>query len=86
MRVCFTGSATYPDGSELPRLKLHHIAESLDLVPTNSVTKSSCDLLVAADASTQSGKAGKARKYGIPIVDVYDFIRAQPDSTVLAQV
>lgn len=82
MRVCFTGTATYPDGSELPRRKLQQVAESLDLVATSSVTKSSCDVLVAADTSTQSGKAGKARRYCIPIVDVYDFVRAQPDSSV----
>lgn len=86
MRVCFTGTATYPDGSELPRRKLQRIAESFGLVPNGSVTKSSCDLLVAADASTQSGKAGKAHRYGIPIVDVYDFVRAQPDRAVPAVV
>lgn len=84
MTVCFTGAATYPDGSELPRTKLNVVAAGLGLEPTSSVTKSSCDLLVAADVSSQSGKAGKARKYGIPVVDVRDFLKAQPGSTLPA--
>jgi DNA polymerase-3 subunit epsilon len=85
MRVCFTGTATYPDGSELPRAKLHQIAANLGLEPTNSVTKKHCDLLVAADPSSQSGKAAKARKYGIPNVDVHDLLLAQAGSTVPAR-
>lgn len=84
MTVCFTGSATYPDGTELPRRKLKDVAATLGLEPTSSVTKSGCDLLVAADISSQSGKADKARKYGIPLVDVHDFVKAQPGSTVPA--
>jgi DNA polymerase III subunit epsilon len=84
MRVCFTGTATYPDGSELPRKKLNDIAAGLGLEPTSSVTKKNCDLLVASDTSSQSGKAGKARSYGIPLVDVRDFLKAKPDSTVPA--
>lgn len=43
-------------------------------------------LLVAADVSSQSGKAGKARRYGIPLVEVHDFLRARPGSTVPAVV
>ena len=86
MRVCFTGAATYPDGTELPRAKLNTIATDLGLEPTKNVTKKGCDLLVAADPSSQSGKAGKARDYGIPIVGVDDFLRAQPGSSVPAVV
>lgn len=84
MTVCFTGAATYPDGSELPRKKLNEIAASLGLEPTSSVSKTGCDLLVAADTSSQSGKAGKARSYGIPLIDVHDFVKAQPGSAVPA--
>jgi hypothetical protein len=80
MTVCFTGAATYPDGTELPRTKLQQIADLLGLVPTNSVTKKACDLLVAADPYSQSGKAAKARKFGIPVAAVKDFTVAHPGS------
>lgn len=82
MRVCFTGAATSPDGTEIPRDVLHRFATDLGLEPTSSVTKSACDLLVAADPSSQSGKAGKARRYGIPVAHVDDFLQAQPGSTL----
>jgi len=85
MTVCFTGTATYPDGSELPRSRLKQVATSLGLEPTSSVTRSGCSILVAADTASRSGKAGKARKYGIPVVDVHDFLNAQPGSTVPTQ-
>lgn len=84
MTVCFTGSATYADGSELPRTKLEHIAEGLGLAPTKAVTKSGCGLLVAADPESQSGKVGKARKFGVPVVAVSDFLAAHPGSRVPA--
>lgn len=83
MRVCFTGAATYPDATELPRDVLHQCAADLGLEPTNSVTKSACDLLVAADPSSQSGKAGKARRYGIPVAHVDDFLQAQLGGTIV---
>lgn len=65
MRICFTGSATYPDGSELGRSTLHDIAAGFGLEPVTSVTKKGTDVVVAADPASQSGKAAKARKYGI---------------------
>lgn len=84
MTVCFTGSATSHDGSELPRATLEGIAGDLGLTPTSRVTEKDCDLLVAADTASQSGKAATARKHGIPLVDVHDFLKAQPGSTVPA--
>lgn len=77
MRVCFTGAATYSDGREIPRSRLAEIARTLGLLPVDSVTKKSCDLVVAADTSSLSGKASKARAYGIPIADVRDFVCAE---------
>lgn len=85
MTVCFTGEATYTNGSELPRDLLCQRAESLELCPVSSVTKSGCDLVVAADPSSLSGKAEKARKWGIPIVDVRDFLRAEQGVEVPAR-
>jgi NAD-dependent DNA ligase len=43
--------------------------------PVASVTKKSCDLLVAADPSSMSGKAQKAHQYGVPIMAVTEFLR-----------
>lgn len=82
MRVCFTGSATATDGSPLARDLLSRIAGDLELEAVDRLTKKGCDLLVAADPASQSGKAHKARSYGIPIVSVDDFLLAQPNSTL----
>jgi ribosomal protein S2 len=41
-------------------------------------------VLVASDPSSQSGKAKKARSYGIPIVAVGDFVSADPGGTIPA--
>ena len=50
-----------------------HLA-SLGLVPWNAMTKK-VKLLVAADPDSLSGKARKARDYGIPIVDEAGLVR-----------
>lgn len=72
-RVCFTGTAVV-DGTHYGRDELEHLATRAGLQPVASVTKKSCDLLVAADASSLSGKAKKARQYQIPIMDAGDFL------------
>lgn len=84
MQVCFTGSATGPDGQELPRSELERLARDLGLVPTKNVTAKACDLLIASDPSSRSGKAGKARKFGIPVASVTDFIASDALGPVLA--
>lgn len=38
------------------------------------MTKTRCDVLVAADPASQSGKARKAREWGKPILDVEHFL------------
>ena len=72
MKVCFTGSA-FIDGEKLNRTNLETMAVLARLIPVNSVTKK-CDLLVAADVASQSGKAKKARTYGIQIMSVKSFV------------
>ena len=76
LAVCFTGAATDPSGNEIPRDQLESLAAQHGLAPTRSVTVKGCALLVAADPSTQSGKAEKARKHAIPITSVDAFLAA----------
>lgn len=76
MRVCFTGAAMGTGGRALPRSELESLALDRGLVPTSNVGAKSCDLLVAADPWSRSGKAGRARRFGIPIAAVSDFVAA----------
>jgi len=69
MRVCFTG-----DDGRWERADLEAAAAHSGFQPVSSVTKKACDLLVAADPASQSGKAAQARKWGIPIVSISDFM------------
>lgn len=73
LRVCFTGTAVV-NGASYGRAELEEIAANADLQPVGSVTKKGCDLLVAADTSSMSGKAKKARDFEIPVVSVEDFL------------
>ena len=72
-RICFTGSAIV-HGEEVARNLLEALAERAGFQPVRSVTKSRCDLLVAADTSTSSSKARNARKWNIPILSTSDFL------------
>ncbi len=74
MLVCFTGDAPLCVGGEdWSRDLAARLAKAHDFGPITSVTKQ-CELLVAGDAATMSGKAQKARKYGIPVVSVTEFL------------
>ncbi len=73
MRVCFTGEAVVA-GNSISRSFLEETAALSGMQPVGSVTKKGCDLLVAADSSSQSGKARKAHDYGIPVMTVVDFL------------
>lgn len=75
MRICFTGSAVLP-GVPITRDFLEATAAQAGMQPVRSVTKKNCDVLVAADASSQSGKARKARQYGMPVASVEEFLSA----------
>ena len=74
MRVCFTGEAVVGEET-ISRSFLEEIAADAGLQPVGSVTKKGCDLLIAADPSSQSGKATKARRYGIPVMAVAKFLK-----------
>ena len=76
LRVCFTGTATDADGNPIERSDLESLAAANGLQPVSSVTKKSCDLLVAADPESASGKAQKARQYGVPVMSIEAFLEA----------
>lgn len=80
-RVCFTGAAVDARGRKIERSHLEDLARSRGYLPTDNATKTGCDLLVAADPASQSGKAAKARKFGIPIVSLEDFLAARETGT-----
>jgi len=77
LNVVFTGE------TDIPRSDLVDHAGSLGLVVQKNVTKKT-DLVVAADPSSTSGKAGKARQYEIPIMAAAEFIAASDGQTVSA--
>jgi len=67
-RVCFTGELQcHHAGQMISRELAEEFAAQAGLIVADSVTKK-LDLLVLADPHTQSGKAKKARQYGIRIM------------------
>ncbi|MGJ9412664.1 AAA family ATPase [Aeromicrobium sp. CF4.19] len=73
-RVCFTGTALSPAGRLLEREEMEAIAARSGLAPVKTVTKTRCDVLVVAEAGTQSGKARKARQYDKPVLTAEEFL------------
>jgi DNA polymerase-3 subunit epsilon len=73
-RVCFTGEALGGDGMDIGRSELEALAAKFGLVPVSGVSKKGCDMVIAADVSSMSGKAKKAKEYGIPVIDVPTFL------------
>jgi DNA polymerase-3 subunit epsilon len=75
-RVCFTGELQCRYNGELiPRELAEELATKAGLIVMDSVTKK-LDLLVLADPHSQSGKAKKARQYGIRIMHEAVFWKA----------
>jgi DNA polymerase-3 subunit epsilon len=74
-RVCFTG--TYLDEKQnlISKEDLGKIATKFGMVAVDAVTKKECDLLVASDAKSMSGKSKKARNFGIPIISTQEFLK-----------
>jgi DNA polymerase III subunit epsilon len=66
--VCFTGALTCShEGRQVTRELAQQLAEQAGLVVAPRVTKK-LDILVVADPDSASGKAMKAREYGVRIV------------------
>lgn len=74
MKVCFTGTATNSLGNQIMRNELESMAAKIGLQPVGGVSKKGCDLVVAADVESMSGKAQKARDWGIQVISVEKFI------------
>lgn len=72
--VCFTGAAALPGGETVSKKDLTTIAIDCGLKVVDTVTKRGCDVLIAAQMGTQSGKAKKAYKYSIPVFPVEEFL------------
>ncbi|MBN3511475.1 DUF2510 domain-containing protein [Mycolicibacterium septicum] len=75
LSVCFTGSATDSSGNEIDRTDLELLTVRNGLVVGDSVTAKGCDLVVAADTTTRSRKADQARRFGIPVASIHDFLQ-----------
>lgn len=73
-RVCFTGTAVDRNNQPIARRTLEFEATKKGLQPVASVTKKGCDLVVAQDVTSASGKAKKAHGYGIKIISVHEFL------------
>jgi len=74
MRICFTGESRDEQGNTIERSFLFELAQTNGFIPVETVTKKSCDLLVAADKSSMSGKAKKARDFGINVISTDEFL------------
>ncbi|KUH81425.1 MULTISPECIES: AAA family ATPase [unclassified Mycobacterium] len=72
-RICFTGTALDQAGRVVEREEMERLAASAGLAPVRSVTKTRCEVLVTAEAGTQSGKARKAQAFGKPVFTVEEF-------------
>lgn len=75
IRVCFTGTA-YVDNKIYSREEMESIASNAGLTPVSNVSKTRCDILIAADLATLSGKAKKAREFKKPIFSAAEFLHA----------
>lgn len=72
-RVAFRGSV-FIDGQHYPHgERLADLCAELDLEYKQSVTKSTCDLLISDDLDAQDTKAKLARKYDKPVIPSEDF-------------
>lgn len=71
-KICFTGEAIF-DGRAVSRLEIEELAVRNGFLPVSSVTRD-CGLLVAGDPASMSGKAKQARRYGVPIMQVVEFL------------
>lgn len=74
-RVCFTGEVIGANNEIILRSDLEILASKLGMHPVKDVTKKGCDILIAADEASMSGKAKKAKDWGIPVMSANKFLK-----------
>jgi ATP-dependent DNA helicase PIF1 len=72
-RICFTGTAQDATGRIVERDEMERLAQKAGLAPVKSVTKTRCEVLVTAEAGSQSGKARKAQEFEKPVFSADEF-------------
>ena len=72
--VCFTGTsmALSEEGSRLSRKHMESCVRDGGMIVRGYVTKD-LDMLIASDRNSLSGKARKARQYGVPVIGEREF-------------
>ncbi|KAA5541883.1 hypothetical protein FYK55_16940 [Roseiconus nitratireducens] len=80
--ICFTGTFVGADGNKVSKSELEKLAADCGFTVVSDVTKSNCDLVVAVDPSSSSGKAKKARRYGKPIVESGRFLEIVAENKI----
>ena len=71
-KICFTGEAVL-NGRAITRPEMEAIAVRNGFQPVRSVTRE-CNLVVASDSASMSGKARQARRGGVPIMEAAEFL------------
>ena len=74
VRICFTGDGAGQYRTDRGALGDGATGGAAGLTPVKSVTKTRCEVLVTAEAGTQSGKARKAQEYGKPVFTADEFL------------
>jgi hypothetical protein len=81
-RICFTGTAQDATGRIVEREEMERLARKAGLAPVKSVTKTRCEVLVTAEAGSQSGKARKAQELGKPVFSADEFFAWLADKAI----
>ncbi|MEE1619293.1 AAA family ATPase [Brachybacterium sp. J153] len=73
-KVCFSGTVHSPRHGFLEKAELHAMAEARGLVPVPTLTKTRTDVLVVAEAGSQSTKAKNAARWEKPVLTAEEFL------------
>ncbi|WP_255411412.1 exonuclease domain-containing protein [Brachybacterium sp. YJGR34] len=73
-RICFTGTVDSPRFGALEKEDLHRLAARCGLEPVPTLTKTRTDVLVVAEAGSQSRKAKDAARWEKPVIVAEEFL------------